>query len=104
MEIFVSGNELRVGEQKYPCSIGRNGYSKFKREGDGCTPIGSFNFREVFYRADRIDAPSTSLPSRAITSVDGWCDAPDDENITNMFICLTPQAMKSCGVKIGYMT
>ena len=35
--------------------------------------------REVFYRADRVAAPVTALPTKAISCDDGWCDAPDDE-------------------------
>jgi L,D-peptidoglycan transpeptidase YkuD (ErfK/YbiS/YcfS/YnhG family)/cell wall-associated NlpC family hydrolase len=79
MEIVVSGNKLQAGSQSYRCSIGRKGYSANKREGDGCTPVGTFYLREVYYRADRISAPLTGLPVKVISCDDGWCDAPDDE-------------------------
>jgi L,D-peptidoglycan transpeptidase YkuD (ErfK/YbiS/YcfS/YnhG family) len=49
-------------------------------EGDGITPRGTFPIREIFYRADRIPKPNTSLPLRAFREDDGWCDAPDDPN------------------------
>jgi L,D-peptidoglycan transpeptidase YkuD (ErfK/YbiS/YcfS/YnhG family) len=36
--------------------------------------------REIFYRADRVPAPRTALPLRALAPDDGWCDAPGDPN------------------------
>jgi L,D-peptidoglycan transpeptidase YkuD (ErfK/YbiS/YcfS/YnhG family) len=59
------------------CALGRTGISTAKREGDGATPAGTFTLREVLYRGDRIAAPRTALPCRAIEPDDGWCDAPD---------------------------
>jgi L,D-peptidoglycan transpeptidase YkuD (ErfK/YbiS/YcfS/YnhG family) len=79
MELVVSGHKLQAGNQSFQCSIGRKGYSLDKKEGDGCTPVGTFYLREVFYRADRITRPITGLPIKAISCDDGWCDAPDDE-------------------------
>lgn len=63
------------------CALGRSGTikAKEKTEGDGCTPIGAYPFRQVFYRADKVEKPQTMLPCRAITKNDGWCDAPDHE-------------------------
>ncbi|VAV90795.1 FIG00450775: hypothetical protein [hydrothermal vent metagenome] len=49
-----------------------------KVEGDGATPIGSYAFRRVLYRKDRVVMPTTKLPCRAIQKDDGWCDAPND--------------------------
>lgn len=60
------------------CALGRGGISEHKAEGDGATPSGVYPFREVFYRADRISAPITSLPCRQISARDGWCDDPSD--------------------------
>ncbi|MGE3870342.1 MAG: L,D-transpeptidase [Pseudorhodoplanes sp.] len=59
------------------CALGRAGIGAAKREGDGATPAGTFTLREVLYRGDRVDAPRTALPCRAIEPDDGWCDAPD---------------------------
>jgi L,D-peptidoglycan transpeptidase YkuD (ErfK/YbiS/YcfS/YnhG family) len=60
------------------CALGRGGVSTAKREGDGCTPAGTFPLRRVLYRADRVAAPRTRLPVSAIGRHDGWCDAPHD--------------------------
>jgi L,D-peptidoglycan transpeptidase YkuD (ErfK/YbiS/YcfS/YnhG family) len=62
-----------------PCALGRGGITHDKREGDGCTPVGSFAMRRVLWRADRLgEAPPTGLPSVPIADDDGWCDAPED--------------------------
>ncbi|PHR63112.1 MAG: hypothetical protein COA47_00425 [Robiginitomaculum sp.] len=49
-----------------------------KREGDGTTPIGTYTLRRVLFRADRLKAPQTDLPCRALEPHDGWCDEPKD--------------------------
>lgn len=64
-----------------PCALGRAGViaAEEKTEGDGCTPLGAYPFRQVFYRADKVDKPQTILPCSTITKSDGWCDASDHE-------------------------
>ena len=64
----------------FSCALGRSGRSSGKREGDGATPIGAFHLRQVFYRADRILRPRTSLPVSVLRPDDGWCDEPQDRN------------------------
>jgi L,D-peptidoglycan transpeptidase YkuD (ErfK/YbiS/YcfS/YnhG family) len=79
MEIIVKPNKLQIGEHTFRCALGPAGLIKNKREGDGATPVGRFPFRQMFYRADRIEAPpACGLPVRAIQSADGWCDDPED--------------------------
>jgi L,D-peptidoglycan transpeptidase YkuD (ErfK/YbiS/YcfS/YnhG family) len=51
-----------------------------KREGDGATPIGTFELRKAFFRADRLRAPRTALRLKATAPADGWCDAIRDRN------------------------
>jgi L,D-peptidoglycan transpeptidase YkuD (ErfK/YbiS/YcfS/YnhG family) len=60
------------------CVVGRSGVteSASKREGDGATPLGCWPFRRVFYRPDRIAAPTTRLDLRALRPDMGWCDDP----------------------------
>lgn len=78
--IIVSGNKLTFKGKKYDCAIGKNGISNHKREGDNLTPKGTWAIREVLYRADKIDKPSTKLKISTISEDDGWCDDPKDEN------------------------
>ncbi len=60
------------------CALGRGGVGRNKREGDGKTPVGRLPLRRVHYRPDRLDAPATALPVRALGEQDGWCDDPSD--------------------------
>lgn len=75
---------LGWGEGKRRAAIGPAGIADKEKEGDGVTPRGALPVREIFYRADRIAAPNTSLPLRAIQKDDGWCDAPDDPNYNRL--------------------
>ena len=70
--------ELRVGNLRFPCALGRTGVSAEKREGDGSTPLGTFPLRELRYRQDRVQVLATALPLIPISPMDGWCDAPED--------------------------
>lgn len=67
---------LTFGSITVPCALGRAGTTRFKREGDGATPIGTFELLNVYYRADRGSRPRTVLPVEAIAPADGWCDDP----------------------------
>jgi len=87
MELLIKNNQLIVGNESFRCATGRNGLSKNKKEGDGCTPVGTFSFREVFYRADKIVKPICQLPIRELTKSDCWCDDPKDSNY-NRFVML----------------
>ncbi len=70
---------LQHQQDIFPCTIGKNGPTDHKREGDGKTPLGSFPLRELYYRADRISlpAPHASLNVIPVTRNMGWCDDPD---------------------------
>ncbi len=81
MDILVSDDGwLTCGGRRYRCALGRAGLTANKREGDGATPIGCFPLRRVLYRADRLAAPQTALPSAPLEPADGWCDDPEDRD------------------------
>lgn len=67
---------LRFRGRHFPCSIGRGGPSADKREGDGATPIGLLHITGLFYRPDRLQAPTPW--ATPIGPNDLWSDAPDD--------------------------
>jgi len=67
---------LKVDDFKFRCSIGKNGKSKKKREGDKKTPIGQFAIENLYYRSDRIQKPFTNLKCIKIVKNMGWCDDP----------------------------
>ena len=58
----------------FKCSIGKNGLSRHKREGDLRTPKGNFNIDCLYYRSDRIKKPETKLKVIAIKKEMGWCN------------------------------
>jgi L,D-peptidoglycan transpeptidase YkuD (ErfK/YbiS/YcfS/YnhG family) len=67
---------LRIGNHRHPCTIGRNGVTADKREGDGATPRGALTVTGLLYRPDRIARP---VPwARAIRPGDLWSDDPAD--------------------------
>lgn len=74
--LVVTGNTLTFNGKTYRCAIGKGGFSADKKEGDGCTPIGTFALRECWYRPDKLIPPNTALPLKAIHEDDGWCDDP----------------------------
>lgn len=66
---------LMLGNQRFPCSVGRGAVSSAKREGDGATPAGVHQITGLLYRPDRMARPAPwALP---IGPRDLWCDAPD---------------------------
>ena len=54
---------LQIDDFFFKCSIGKNGITRRKREGDYKTPLGIFKIGKLFFRKDRIKKPQTSLES-----------------------------------------
>lgn len=78
--------QATVAGDLYRCSIGRNGITNDKHEGDGKTPMGEFALRRLFYRADKISKSQlhTQLPIQAIKPTDGWCDDPKNKQYNTL--------------------
>ena len=76
MCIRVKKNYLTYENNHFQCSIGRSGFSKNKKEGDGFTPVGTFYIDKVYYRADKIKNLNTNIKKIIINESDGWCDDP----------------------------
>ncbi|WP_085907728.1 L,D-transpeptidase family protein [Kiloniella majae] len=77
--------QVSFGNKIWPCTIGKNGTvpAKEKIEGDGKTPIGSWDLTKILYRADRISLEQRKEIGKAIEIAplcqrDGWCDEPED--------------------------
>ena len=77
MHIVIKNNYLTFNNKSIPCAIGRNGYTKEKKEGDGCTPIGKFNIIQCYYRSDKVKELFTNLDISVINKNSGWCDDPN---------------------------
>lgn len=91
-EIHVYGEEgrLEAGGKSYRCVVGKSGVvsANQKKEGDSATPDGSFLFRKVHYRSDRLDEPETGLRTQAMSQDDGWCDDGNDTENYNRLVKL----------------
>lgn len=70
----------------YTCSIGKNGVTANKVEGDSCTPVGTYPLREIFFRADKIDSTmiKTNIVKHKIKFSDGWCDEPTNSQYNKL--------------------
>ncbi len=69
---------LGVAGLTVPCALGRSGLTRFKREGDGATPVGRFALLAGHWRSDRALPPGGPLTLTPIRADDGWCDDPTD--------------------------
>jgi L,D-peptidoglycan transpeptidase YkuD (ErfK/YbiS/YcfS/YnhG family) len=86
---------LTCADNAYVCALGRSGVSASKIEGDNTTPIGTFSLRQLFYRADRLALPATTLMTRAIERHDGWCDAPGDSHYNQLITMPHPTSAEN---------
>jgi L,D-peptidoglycan transpeptidase YkuD (ErfK/YbiS/YcfS/YnhG family) len=68
-----------------PIALGRSGIKADKREGDGGTPRGRFHPLRLWWRADRLPRPRSSLPVRRIGLHDAWCEDPKDRRYNRPF-------------------
>ena len=50
---IINKQTLKVDLFRFKCSIGKNGFTKSKKEGDNKTPKGLFSIGNLFYRRDR---------------------------------------------------
>ena len=72
--ILKNKHTLKVEEFYFKCCIGKGGLSNKKTEGDKKTPIGTFGIEKLYFRADRVKKPQTSLKRVKILKNMGWCD------------------------------
>ena len=86
--IILSKNKqtLQIHEFKFKCSIGKNGISSKKIEGDKKTPKGLFKLGNLYYRADRLTKPNTKLKVKEIKKNMGWCDDLTKPKLYNKLI------------------
>lgn len=81
---------LFAGAARYACTLGRAGVTLEKTEGDGKTPIGTYPFRYVLYRADRVEKPLTQLPVEVLTLATGWCEDPQHADYNRRIVLPHP--------------
>ena len=72
--IIIEKDTLLYDEFKFKCSIGKNGKTSKKIEGDNKTPKGLYALGPLYYRKDRLPKLSTKLKKIEIIKNFGWCD------------------------------
>lgn len=65
---------LVAGPLRFRVSLGRQGVTRAKREGDGATPAGCWRMVQAFFRRDGLQFGTSAIPRRPIRHHDGWCD------------------------------
>ena len=87
MTIFIKNKHtLQIDDFFFRCSIGKNGLSNKKIEGDKKTPIGTYKIEHLYFRKDRIKLPRTRLKNIAIKPDMGWSDDISFSNKYNKLI------------------
>ena len=84
MHIILNKNYLYFYNYKIKCSIGKNGLTSTKREGDQRTPKGKFKFILLLYRKDRVNCFHSKIEKKVIKKNMGWCDDPKSSNYNKL--------------------
>ena len=84
MNIILKNKFIYFQNYKLRCSVGKNGISYKKKEGDNKTPRGKFKFKYILYRKDRIPNLKTQLKKIVICKKMGWCDDPSSKYYNQM--------------------
>ena len=74
MHIIIKNRFLLYKGYKIKCSIGKNGTTFLKKEGDLSTPKGFFKIGTLYYRKDRIKLNKCKIRKKVIKKNMGWCD------------------------------
>ena len=72
-------DKLILDDFIFKCTIGKNGISNKKIEGDGKTPKGKFGIESIYWRSDRISRPKTKIHCKKIKKESGWCNDPESK-------------------------
>ncbi len=76
-DLLLSPTGLWLQGRRLPCSIGRNGVTTDKHEGDMATPAGVHRIVGCLFRPDRLSSPAPwAMPIRP---GDLWSDDPADD-------------------------
>ena len=80
IRVDTGAGRLTFGTIAMACAIGRGGpcAAADKREGDGCTPLGTWPIRGMLLRPGKASAAGIQLPWRWLREGDGWSDDPAD--------------------------
>ena len=77
IQVDTQTRRLCFGAIEVACAIGKGGAcpADAKREGDGCTPLGTWPVRGILLRRERVALPrGLTIPWRWTRPSDGWSD------------------------------
>ena len=84
MNIRLINKFLYFDKYKLRCTIGKRGITNNKKEGDQKTPKGTFRFKSIFYRKDKIPNLKCVLNKKIIKKNMGWCDDPKSKDYNKL--------------------
>ena len=84
MIVVYKNNKLKFKNKIFKCSLGINGLSEHKKEGDGCTPTGDFSLGKIYYRNDRIKNLKSKKKLISIKKDMFWSDDPKCNNYNKL--------------------
>ena len=86
--LLKNNHSLLFEEFHFKCSIGKNGKTIKKIEGDKKTPKGSFKLGNLFYRNERVQRPFTKLDINQIKPEMGWCNDIKNKKYYNKLVSI----------------
>ena len=87
MTILLKNKETLIYKDFiFNCTIGKNGTTKNKVEGDKKKPSGIYSIGNLYYRNDKHNKPITKLKCIPIRKEMGWCDDLNDKKNYNKLI------------------
>ena len=84
--LIKNKHTIKIDDFIFKCCVGKNGFTKFKKEGDLKTPKGTFEIENLYYRKDRLEKPKTKIKCVAIKKNMGWCDDSSSKKYYNKLI------------------
>ena len=84
MHLYLINKFLYIKQYKIKCSIGKRGLTERKTEGDLKTPKGTFNFKLILYRPDKIKNFRAKIKKVKIKKNFGWCDDPKSSSYNKL--------------------
>ncbi len=86
--ILKNKDTLEFEDFSFKCSIGKNGLTSNKIEGDKKTPKGIFELDRLYYRNDKFKKPTTKLSCVSIKKSMGWCNDLNNKEKYNKLIMI----------------
>ena len=83
---IINNNKLIFDDFIFDCSIGKNGTTSKKFEGDKKTPCGTYELGDLYYRSDKEKKPITKLKKNIINKDMKWCDDVNDKKNYNKLV------------------